>query len=219
MSPSAHPALHPSRTRHLRVRRVALTAVACLVLAATTPPAAADESAPHGAWPLRPDPEVTTRFDPPESPWGAGHRGVDLRGVPGQPVRSALPGRVSFVGRLAGRGIVVVDHGDTRTTYEPVQATVPLGESVPAGAPLGRLEAIGSHCAPAACLHWGWLRGDVYLDPLLLVGGGPIRLLPLDASRSADQPVRWSAPTSPYAAWRPASVTGWPHQARGCACW
>ena len=35
------------------------------------------------------------------------------------------------------------------------------------------------HCLPRACLHWGWLRGETYLDPLRLVGGGPVRLLPL----------------------------------------
>ena len=62
-------------------------------------------------------------FDPPDVPWGAGHRGVDLGGQIGQPVHAALPGTVSFVGRVAGRGVVVVDHGATRTTYEPVTAS------------------------------------------------------------------------------------------------
>lgn len=35
-----------------------------------------------------------------------------------------------------------------------------------------------SHCFPRACLHWGWLRGETYLDPLELVGAGPVRLVP-----------------------------------------
>ena len=47
------------------------------------------------------------------------------------------------------------------------------------GQPIGTLELAGSHCFPLACLHWGWLRGSTYLDPLALVGGGPIVLLPL----------------------------------------
>ena len=47
------------------------------------------------------------------------------------------------------------------------------------GQQIGTLSSRGSHCFPRACLHWGWLRGDTYLDPLLLVGGGPIVLLPL----------------------------------------
>lgn len=142
-------------------------------------PARADEVAPHGVWPLPPVPEVVADFDPPDSPYGAGHRGVDLAGAVGQPVRSALPGRVVFAARLAGRGVVVVSHGATRTTYEPVSATVGVGDTVAAGGRLGRLERVGSHCFPRSCLHWGWLRGETYLDPLLLVGAGPMRLLPL----------------------------------------
>ncbi|WP_300639327.1 M23 family metallopeptidase [Nocardioides sp.] len=143
---------------------------------------ATDEAVdPVGTWPLRPDPEVVHGFDPPATPWGAGHRGVDLLGRPGQVVRSALPGTVSYAGVLAGRGVVVVSHGATRTTYQPVAAAADLavGDPVVAGERLGVLEAAGSHCAPRSCLHWGWLEGTTYLDPLRLVGLGPVRLLPL----------------------------------------
>ena len=139
----------------------------------------ADET-PHGEWPLSPRPAVADRFDPPDTRWGAGHRGVDLVGHPVATVRSALDGTVRFTGRIAGRGVVVVDHGATRTTYEPVRATVRVGQRVAAGAPIGHLETAGSHCFPAACLHWGWLRGEVYLDPLALVGPRPVRLVPSD---------------------------------------
>jgi murein DD-endopeptidase MepM/ murein hydrolase activator NlpD len=164
---------------------------------------------PVGEWPLRPQPEVVDGFDPPEDPWGAGHRGVDLLGTPGQRVHSALPGRVSFAGQLAGRGVVVVDHGDTRTTYEPVTAGVRVGERVAGGTPIGSLQLAGSHCFPRACLHWGWLRGETYLNPLDLVGGGPVRLLPLwrdepvTGQRTSGSTARAAAPTQPYAAWRP----------------
>ena len=135
---------------------------------------------PVGTWPLRPEPEVVHGFDPPATPWGAGHRGVDLLGRPGQPVRSALPGTVSYAGVLAGRGVVVVSHGATRTTYQPVAAAAELvvGDPVGAGERVGVLEPAGSHCAPRRCLHWGWLEGTTYLDPLRLVGLGPVRLLP-----------------------------------------
>jgi murein DD-endopeptidase MepM/ murein hydrolase activator NlpD len=131
-----------------------------------------------GAWPLRPRPRVVGDFAPPETRWGAGHRGVDLAGHPGQTVRSARAGIVTFAGRIAGRGVVVVSHGSTRTTYEPVSADVDVGDVVDEGAPLGRLERFGSHCFPRACLHWGLIRGEAYLDPLTLVGAGRVRLLP-----------------------------------------
>ncbi|HEU4810748.1 MAG TPA: M23 family metallopeptidase [Nocardioides sp.] len=182
-------------------------------LAALPASAIADDPRPVGQWPLDPVPEVVAGFDPPTSTWGAGHRGVDLLGAVGRPVRTALPGRITFAGRLAGRGVVVVDHGDTRTTYEPVTARVGLGDLVSAGDPIGTLELPGSHCFPRVCLHWGWLRGDTYLDPLLLVGAGPVRLLPL----WRDEPVATpdgtlerlpAVPSLPYAAWRP-MVAGW----------
>ena len=95
-------------------------------------------------------------------------------------------------------------HGDRRTTYEPVVASVVRGDPVAAGDVLGRLAVNYGHCFPAACLHWGLIEGSgdaqVYLDPLSLVGGGPVRLLPL----WRDEPV---APPRPWAplrdVWRP----------------
>jgi murein DD-endopeptidase MepM/ murein hydrolase activator NlpD len=159
---------------------------------------------PVGVWPLAPVPEVVAGFDPPSSTWGAGHRGVDLLGAPGQQVRAALAGVVSFSGMIAGRGVVVVDHGDTRTTYEPVDARAAVGERVPAGGRIGELALAGSHCFPRACLHWGWRRGATYLDPLGLVGAGPVRLLPLWRDEPVDavsSPL--PRPMAPYAAWHP----------------
>jgi murein DD-endopeptidase MepM/ murein hydrolase activator NlpD len=155
--------------------------VATLVLLSPGTGFAAD---PAGVWPLRPH-VVVAGFDPPTSQWGAGHRGVDLRGRAGEPVRAALAGRISYVGRIAGRGVVVVDHGDTRTTYEPVRDAPPVGTSVAAGDRVGHLETTGSHCWPEVCLHWGWIRSETYLDPLLLVGAGPVRLVPLTGLSSA----------------------------------
>jgi len=141
---------------------------------------APDQDAPsQGVWPLAPRPEVVRGFDPPDTRWGAGHRGVDLLGRPGQPVRAAADGTITFAGTLAGRGVVVVDSGATRTTYEPVSATVQVGDHVAAGAVIGTLQLATSHCFPRACLHWGLLRDETYLNPLTLVGGGPVRLLPM----------------------------------------
>lgn len=137
------------------------------------------DSATRGAWPL-PDPHpIRHRFAPPTTTWGAGHRGVDLGGHVGSPVRASLAGTITFASVLAGRGVVVVDHGGFRTTYEPVTASVSAGETVGGGGVVGHLTLARSHCFPEACLHWGLIRGNTYLDPLRLVGGGPVRLLPM----------------------------------------
>lgn len=156
---------------------------------------------PVGVWPLEPEPAVVRGFEPPATPYGAGHRGADLLGTPGQTVHTALAGTVTYAGPLAGRGVVVVAHGATRTTYQPVTASVAVGEPVARGAPIGTLELGGSHCYPRACLHWGWIAGSTYLDPLRLVGAGPVRLLPL----WRDEPVAsvMTLPTTLLAMLRP----------------
>jgi murein DD-endopeptidase MepM/ murein hydrolase activator NlpD len=129
-------------------------------------------------WPLTP-PSVVRRFDPPPQPWLAGHRGVDLAATPGASVRAAGTGTVTFAGRIAGRGVVSVAHaGGLRTTYQPVTASVTVGDVVTTGTPLGTLDAGHPGCPAAACLHWGLRRGDLYLDPLALLGLGRVRLLP-----------------------------------------
>lgn len=167
---------------------------------------------PVGVWPLRPEPEVVVDFDPPTSPYGAGHRGVDLAGSSGQWVVSALPGTVTYAAPLAGRGVVVVAHGITRTTYQPVTATVSVGDQVGAGDRIGRLALPGSHCAPRACLHWGWVEGETYLDPLRLVGAVPVRLLPLWRDLPLDSPGPMTTPdvlpSLRLSGWRPVLAAG-----------
>jgi murein DD-endopeptidase MepM/ murein hydrolase activator NlpD len=135
-------------------------------------------------WPVDATPTVVRGFEPPGSTWGAGHRGIDLQGVVAEPVRAIGPGKVIFAGSLAGRGVLVIEHATLRSTYEPVTAAVHSGDMVEAGQLVGLLQGVGSHCAPAACLHLGVKQGDSYLDPLTLFEPLPIRLQPLD-----DRPV------------------------------
>ena len=124
-------------------------------------------------WPLDPVPAVVAPFLAPAGPFAAGHRGVDLAAAVGAVVRAAGPGTVAFAGPVAGRPVVSVDHpGGLRTTYEPVTPLVSRGDPVARGDPLGTVAAAPGHCLPATCLHWGLRRGDVYLDPLTLVGAG-----------------------------------------------
>ena len=132
-------------------------------------------------WPISPEPPVVTEFDPPDQPYGRGHRGVDLAAAAGSLIRAAGGGRVVFAGKLAGRGVVSIEHvSGLRTTYEPVTAEVAAGASVVAGDPIGLLEAGHPSCAPADCLHWGAKVGDSYLNPLTLLGRLQVRLLPWD---------------------------------------
>jgi len=140
--------------------------------------------------------QIARRFQPPATRYGRGHRGVDLAAAPGAEVLSAGDGVVSFAGSLAGRGVVVVTSGALRTTYEPVVALVRHEDRVRRGQQLGRLTAGHPGCVAEACLHWGLLRGQRYLDPLSLLHPVRVRLLPLTRLREA-APVLSSVPVVP----------------------
>ncbi|MDH2430104.1 M23 family metallopeptidase [Sphaerisporangium sp. TRM90804] len=122
-------------------------------------------------------------FAPPPLPWLAGHRGVDLDARPRRPVHAAGAGVVVYAGPFAARGVVSIAHADgLRTTYLPVRTTVRRGQTVRRGDIIGVVEKprhtdAAAHC-PATCLHWGLIGPDGYLDPLLLLARGQVRLLP-----------------------------------------
>lgn len=146
---------------------------------------------PSFDWPLTPRPRVVRPFDPPTSPYGPGHRGVDLAAAPGQPVLAAAEGRIVHAGTVAGIGVVSIQHdGGLRTTYEPVRASpedgVTPGTRVTSGERIGTVAGHHAGCPTVACLHWGVRRGEEYLDPLEFVPpAGPLRLKPWPDEASA----------------------------------
>ncbi|MEE4540876.1 peptidoglycan DD-metalloendopeptidase family protein [Streptomyces sp. V4-01] len=185
--PATHPTAGPTTSSAALPRGVATAAAARPAAGCTGGAGPAARCWPVTGPGIRGRPVVERGFDPPAQPWAAGHRGVDLRTAPGAPVRAAAPGAVAFTGRVAGVPVVVIAlPGGLRTTYQPVRATLPAGAEVPAGRTVGTVAAVDGvlpHC-PDTCLHWGLLRDDVYLDPLLLLPpslrrAGPSRLLPV----------------------------------------
>ncbi|ORW07378.1 peptidase M23 [Mycolicibacter longobardus] len=161
------------------MRFAALLLVGSLLLAAPT-----DAETARLDWPLRPRPAVVRGFDAPRPDWQRGHRGVDLAGAAGQAVYAAGTATVVFAGLSAGRPVVSLAHpGGLRTSYEPVTATVRVGQLVTAGSVIGALDPGHPGCGAAACLHWGAMWGPAsradYVDPLGLLAATPIRLKPL----------------------------------------
>jgi murein DD-endopeptidase MepM/ murein hydrolase activator NlpD len=138
--------------------------------------------APRGrwTWPLLPRPPVLARFDPPDVRWGSGHRGVDLGAAVSHEVLAPTDGVVAFRGVVVDRGVLVIETaGGLRTTFEPVESSMTVGTAVAQGQAVATVAATPGHCAPATCLHWGVLRDETYLDPLVLVGAVRVILLPL----------------------------------------
>jgi murein DD-endopeptidase MepM/ murein hydrolase activator NlpD len=202
-----------------RLSRAALLCAGFAALFLTT--AASATAAAGWSAPLRPL-TVTRPFEPPPNPYAAGHRGVDLAGAAGQAVLAAAVGQISFAGQLAGRGVMVVVHGSLRTTYEPVTAKLGRGVHVERGEQIGTLEPGHPGCPVSACLHWGLLRGDRYLDPMTMLEPAQIRLLPVTAGSggaTVTNPaqasmVRATAATAPHPAvpsplaWSAAALAG-----------
>jgi murein DD-endopeptidase MepM/ murein hydrolase activator NlpD len=136
-------------------------------------------------WPVQGP--VIRRFDPSETTYGPGHRGIDIAASPGTTVRSAGDGVVAFAGRIAGAFYVSVDHPDgIRTTYSWLETV-----SVRRGQEVGRGDSVGTSGGghpgvEPPHLHFGARLADRYVDPLLLLARpsvvGLIHLAPLQGA-------------------------------------
>lgn len=128
-------------------------------------------------------PALAAPFDAPEEQWGPGHRGIDLAASVGERVTAVDTGVVTHRGRIAGRGTVTVTHASgVRSTYEPVDSTLRVGDHVERGRGIGRVGDEAGHCAPTSCLHLGAKRGATYLDPLTFFGARRVILLPVPSA-------------------------------------
>jgi murein DD-endopeptidase MepM/ murein hydrolase activator NlpD len=62
------------------------------------------------AWPVRGS--VIRPFEEPSSPYGSGHRGIDIAAAFGTDMVAAQDGVVSFAGWVAGALFISIDHAD-----------------------------------------------------------------------------------------------------------
>jgi murein DD-endopeptidase MepM/ murein hydrolase activator NlpD len=127
---------------------------------------------------------VMRGFDPPDSPFGSGHRGIDIAAPVGTPVRAAAAGTVAFAGPVGGRLFVTVDHGaGLESTYSFLGSiAVRRGDVVSQGQTIAR-SGTGHAGDIVPSLHFGVRLADTYVDPLEYLGPVDvwrfIRLAPL----------------------------------------
>lgn len=127
---------------------------------------------------------VIGAFEPPETPFGSGHRGIDIATPVGSVVVAAEVGVVAFAGPVGGQLFVTVDHGGGLTsTYSWLSAIlVRRGDVVARGTPIARTGR-GHAGSSVPHLHFGVRLDGAYLDPLEFLGpanvSGYIRLAPL----------------------------------------
>lgn len=134
------------------------------------------------AWPLD-TPVLAAPWVAPTSPYGPGHRGVDLEAAPGTRVGAMGAGTVGFAGVVAGRAWVSVDHPHAvRTTVGPMaMMAVARGDVVVTGSVLGTAAATAHADAVSprtGRLHVSARVDGAYVDPSALVGAWVASLVP-----------------------------------------
>jgi len=126
-------------------------------------------SAADWLWPIDGPHAVERAFQAPTSPWGPGHRGIDLSAHEHLVVRAPADGRVTFAGVVVNRPVITLDHGsDVLSSYEAVRPLVDEGDAVQAGDPIGAVTT-GPHCQ-STCVHVGVRVNGRYVNPLLYFG-------------------------------------------------
>lgn len=144
----------------------------------------AESAADPGTWAWPVAGPILRGFDPPETPFGSGHRGIDVAAAMGTSVLAPEAGTVAFAGKVGGELYVTIDHGGgLSSTYSWLSAAlVRRGDVVARGSAIA-LSGAGHPGSTVPHLHLGVRRDGLYLDPLDFLGpigvSGFIRLAPL----------------------------------------
>lgn len=150
-----------------RSRAHALVAIGSLVCALV---GAAPVATAAGSWSWPVVGPVLRGFDRPDTPWGSGHRGIDIACARGTAILAPASGTVTFAGSVGGQRYVTVDHGGLQSTASWVASLlVRKGDVVTAGTSIatcgdGHTGSVIPH------VHFGVrdLAGT-YLDPMGLL--------------------------------------------------
>lgn len=111
---------------------------------------------------------VAGSYDPPETPYGSGHRGIDIAAPVGTVAVAPAAGVIAFAGPIGGNLFVTVDHGGGLTsTFSWVsQLLVRRGGSVAVGQPVALTGWAHPASAVTPSLHFGVRLDGAYQDPL-----------------------------------------------------
>ena len=125
------------------------------------------------SWPVSGAHALARPYVAPAGPYGAGHRGIDIRAPlgaeAGVQVLATADGVVHFAGFVVDRPVLSIEHaGGVLSSFEPVQTSLIAGDRVTRGEMIGTL--LPGHCV-SPCLHLGVRVDGEYVNPLLFLGG------------------------------------------------
>jgi len=160
--------------------------VLALILSVVSVASAAPAFA-SGTWTWPMSGPVIRGFDPPDSPYGSGHRGIDVAAPLGSLVHAPAAGVVTFAGSVGGRLFVTIDHGGglLSTCSFLSSLLVHEGDAVVQGQGVA-LSGTGHAGDAAPNVHLGVRLAGVYVDPMDYLGAASIvdliRLAPITAA-------------------------------------
>ena len=140
-----------------------------------------------GTWTWPVGGPVVRAFDPPGSPYGSGHRGIDIAAPVGTVVRAPAAGVVTFAGSVGGRLFATIDHGGGLLSTCSVLSglLVRKGDVVVQGQPVA-LSGSGHVSDISPDVHLGVRLAGLYVDPLDYLAAlsivDLIRLAPIEPS-------------------------------------
>jgi hypothetical protein len=133
---------------------------------------------------------IVRGFDPPDDPYGSGHRGIDIAADVGTVIVAPDDGVVTFAGKVGGKLFLTIDHGGgvSSTCSWLTSVLVRKGDRVVRGQPVAST-GWGHTDLAMPQLHFGVRLDGTYVDPLAYLAAPSItaliRLAPLDASAPA----------------------------------
>ena len=138
---------------------------------------------------------VVRQYRQSETPYSAGHRGIDYEATLGQAVFAPADGKVHFVGEVVNRQLISLDHDqELLSAFEPVCSQLNEGDSVVSGQLIGEVcegeASYDPHCQPSICVHFSVRKNGEYLSPLWFTGElTPSRLLQwIEPTKPSDEP-------------------------------
>ena len=158
------------------------------------------------AWSWPADGEVLRTFELGSDTYAAGqHRGIDVAGAPGSPVRAPAAGIVTFAGSVPthGRGVTILTaDGYSVTLFHLESVEVVKGDAVAEGATVGTMGSSGDAEHSVPTVHLGIRvaeRSDGYVDPLGFLPPRPVAqpVSPPAATVPAPVAAPAPAPTAP----------------------
>ena len=145
------------------MRRIALLLLLTptLVLAGVAPAPAA------GLWTWPVAGPILRAFDPPDNPYGSGHRGIDIGTAVGTAITAPATGVVSFAGKVGGQLFLTIAHGGAlqSTASWLTDVLVHKGDAVTQGQVVAHT-GWGHAADPSPHLHFSVRLAGVYVDPL-----------------------------------------------------